>query len=138
MRYGRSSDEQKVQLKREEAYWLDRYRGELPVLEMPTDYPRPAVQSFEGQTLTSFVDEATNEGLKQLAAQRGTTLYMVLLAAYTVLLHKYTGQDDLIVGTSIAGRTHGDTQPLIGMFVNTLGSAIIRLRRRPSCRIWKK
>ncbi|WP_197267939.1 non-ribosomal peptide synthetase, partial [Paenibacillus alvei] len=114
------SDEQKVQLKREEAYWLDRYRGELPVLEMPTDYPRPAVQSFEGQTLTSFVDEATNEGLKQLAAQRGTTLYMVLLAAYTVLLHKYTGQDDLIVGTSIAGRTHGDTQPLIGMFVNTL------------------
>ncbi|MDG0873756.1 amino acid adenylation domain-containing protein [Paenibacillus thiaminolyticus] len=114
------SDEQKVQLKREEAYWLDRYRGELPVLEMPTDYPRPAVQSFEGQTLTSFVDEATNEGLKELAAQRGTTLYMVLLAAYTVLLHKYTGQDDLIVGTSIAGRTHGDTQPLIGMFVNTL------------------
>ncbi|WP_430113425.1 amino acid adenylation domain-containing protein, partial [Paenibacillus sp. B1-35] len=114
------SDEQKVQLKREEDYWLDRYRGELPVLEMPTDYPRPAVQSFEGQTLTSFVDEATNEGLKQLAAQRGTTLYMVLLAAYTVLLHKYTGQDDLIVGTSIAGRTHGDTQPLIGMFVNTL------------------
>ncbi|QYK69501.1 D-alanine--D-alanyl carrier protein ligase [Paenibacillus sp. S02] len=114
------SDEQKVQLKREEAYWLDRYRGELPVLEMPTDYPRPAVQSFEGQTLTSFVDETTNEGLKQLATQRGTTLYMVLLAAYTVLLHKYTGQDDLIVGTSIAGRTHGDTQPLIGMFVNTL------------------
>ncbi|MGO4951398.1 amino acid adenylation domain-containing protein [Paenibacillus sp. DRB1-1] len=114
------SDEHKVQLKREEAYWLDRYRGELPVLEMPTDYLRPAVQSFEGQTLTSFVDEATNEGLKQLATQRGTTLYMVLLAAYTVLLHKYTGQDDLIVGTSIAGRTHGDTQPLIGMFVNTL------------------
>ncbi|MGN7354933.1 amino acid adenylation domain-containing protein [Paenibacillus amylolyticus] len=114
------SDEQKVQLKREEVYWLDRYRGELPVLEMPTDYPRPAVQSYEGHTLTSFVDEATNEGLKQLAAQRGTTLYMVLLAAYTVLLHKYTGQDDLIVGTSIAGRTHGDMQPLIGMFVNTL------------------
>lgn len=72
----------KVQLNREEAYWLDRYRGELPVLEMPTDYPRPAVQSYEGHTLTSFVDEATNEGLKQLAAQRGTTLYMVLLAAY--------------------------------------------------------
>ncbi|WP_433747548.1 amino acid adenylation domain-containing protein [Paenibacillus amylolyticus] len=114
------SDEQKVQLKREEAYWLDRYQGELPVLEMPTDYPRPAVQSYVGHTLTSFVDEATNEGLKQLATQRGTTLYMVLLAAYTVLLHKYTGQDDLIVGTSIAGRTHGDMQPLIGMFVNTL------------------
>ncbi|WP_240037057.1 amino acid adenylation domain-containing protein [Paenibacillus amylolyticus] len=114
------SDEQKEQLKREETYWLERYHGELPVLEMPTDYPRPAVQSFEGQTLTSFVNEETNEGLKQLAAQRGTTLYMVLLAAYTVLLHKYTGQDDLIVGTSIAGRTHVDTQPLIGMFVNTL------------------
>ncbi|MGO4532519.1 amino acid adenylation domain-containing protein [Paenibacillus sp. 2TAF8] len=121
------SDEQEVQLKREEVYWLDRYRGELPVLEMPTDYPRPAVQSFEGQTLTSFVDPATNEGLKQLAAQTGSTLYMVLLAAYTVLLHKYTGQDDLIVGTSIAGRTHVDTQPLIGMFVNTLA-----LRNHPA------
>ncbi|WP_426333525.1 amino acid adenylation domain-containing protein [Paenibacillus silvae] len=121
------SDKQKSQLKREETYWLDRYRGELPVLEMPTDYSRPAVQSFEGQTLTFFVDEATNEGLKQLANQTGTTLYMVLLAAYTVLLHKYTGQDDLIVGTSIAGRTHVETQPLIGMFVNTLA-----LRNNPS------
>ncbi|MCK6153306.1 amino acid adenylation domain-containing protein, partial [Paenibacillus silvae] len=121
------SAEQKSQLKREETYWLDRYRGELPVLEMPTDYSRPAVQSFEGQTLTFFVDGATNEGLKQLANQTGTTLYMVLLAAYTVLLHKYTGQDDLIVGTSIAGRTHVETQPLIGMFVNTLA-----LRNNPS------
>ncbi|WP_434753191.1 amino acid adenylation domain-containing protein [Paenibacillus amylolyticus] len=114
------SDEQKVRLKREETYWLDRYRDEVPVLEMPTDYPRPAVQRYEGQTLMSFVDAGTNEGLKQLATQRGATLYMVLLAAYTVLLHKYTGQNDLIVGTSIAGRTHVDTQPLIGMFVNTL------------------
>ncbi|WP_272040588.1 non-ribosomal peptide synthetase, partial [Paenibacillus sp. JJ-100] len=121
------SEEQKVQLKREEAYWLECFQGELPVLEMPTDYPRPAIQSYEGQSLTSYVDAITNEGLKKLAAQSGATLYMVLLAAYTVLLHKYTGQDDVVVGTSIAGRTHGDTQPLIGMFVNTLA-----LRNYPS------
>ncbi|MFC9774498.1 amino acid adenylation domain-containing protein [Paenibacillus chitinolyticus] len=114
------SEAQKEQLKRQEAYWLDVFWGELPVLELPTDFARPAVQSYEGQTLEFFVDAQKSEALKRLAAENGSTLYMVLLAAYTVLLHKYTAQEDLVVGTSIAGRTHGDVQPLIGMFVNTL------------------
>ena len=61
-----------------------------------------------------------------MAAESGATLYMVLLAAYTVLLHKYSGQEDIIVGTPIAGRTHADLQPLIGMFVNTLAIRIVR------------
>ncbi|WP_413004018.1 amino acid adenylation domain-containing protein [Paenibacillus sp. 1P03SA] len=114
------SEAQKEQLKRQEAYWLDVFRGELPVLELPTDFARPAVQSYEGQTLEFIVDGQKSDALKRLAAESGSTLYMVLLAAYTVLLHKYTSQEDLVVGTSIAGRTHGDVQPLIGMFVNTL------------------
>ncbi|WP_281944496.1 condensation domain-containing protein, partial [Paenibacillus tyrfis] len=114
------SEAQQEQLKRQEAYWLDQFQGELPVLEMPTDYARPAMQSYEGHALQFFIDNQKSEGLKRLAAESGATLYMVLLAAYTILLHKYTGQQDLIVGTPIAGRNHGDVQPLIGMFVNTL------------------
>ncbi|TVX94714.1 non-ribosomal peptide synthetase, partial [Paenibacillus agilis] len=114
------SDEQKAQLAKQEAYWLDMFRGELPVLELPTDYPRPAMQSYEGRTLQLFMDGEKSEGLKRLAAENGATLYMVLLAGYTVLLHKYTGQEDVVVGTPIAGRNHSDVQPLIGMFVNTL------------------
>ncbi|MEB4785075.1 condensation domain-containing protein, partial [Paenibacillus jamilae] len=114
------SDEQKAQLAKQEAYWLDMFRGELPVLELPTDYPRPAMQSYQGRTLQLFMDSEKSEGLKRLAAENGATLYMVLLAGYTMLLHKYTGQEDVVVGTPIAGRNHSDVQPLIGMFVNTL------------------
>ncbi|WP_281944495.1 condensation domain-containing protein, partial [Paenibacillus tyrfis] len=114
------SDAQQEQLKRQEAYWLDQFQGELPVLEMPTDYARPAVQSYEGHTLHFFMDAQKSESLKRLAAESGATLYMVLLAAYTIVLHKYTGQQDVVVGTPIAGRNHSDVQPLIGMFINTL------------------
>ncbi|MDY8120972.1 condensation domain-containing protein, partial [Paenibacillus polymyxa] len=114
------SDEQKAQLAKQEAYWLDMFRGELPVLELPTDYPRPAMQSYEGRTLQLFMHSEKSESLKRLAAENGATLYMVLLAGYTILLHKYTGQEDVVVGTPIAGRNHSDVQPLIGMFVNTL------------------
>ncbi|PUA36864.1 non-ribosomal peptide synthetase, partial [Paenibacillus elgii] len=114
------SEEQLEQVKRQEAYWLDMFRGELPVLEMPTDYPRPAVRKFEGSTISFRLDAGLNEALKRVAAESGATLYMVLLAAYNVMLQKYTGQEDIVIGTPIAGRTHGDLQPLIGMFVNTL------------------
>ncbi|WP_270168683.1 non-ribosomal peptide synthetase [Paenibacillus sp. SYP-B4298] len=111
---------QRERLREQEAYWLSKFSGELPVLELPTDYARPAVQQYEGHTLQLRIDAELSEGLKRIAAENGATLYMVLLAAYTVLLHKYTGQEDIVVGTPIAGRTHGDLQPLIGMFVNTL------------------
>ncbi|MCZ8521907.1 MULTISPECIES: non-ribosomal peptide synthetase [Paenibacillus] len=114
------SEEQSGRRKQEEAYWLRAFAGELPVLEMPADYPRPAVQSYDGETLDFTVDAEVNGALNRLAAESGTTLYMVLLASFKVLLHKYTGQEDIVVGTPIAGRTHGDLQGLIGMFVNTL------------------
>lgn len=114
------SQEQKERLQRQEAYWLDMFQGELPVLEMPTDYPRPTVQSYEYQTLEFSFDASKTDGMKQLVSETGTTLFMVLLAAYNVLLHKYSGQEDVIVGTPIAGRNHGDVQPLIGIFLNTL------------------
>ncbi|MEQ7052119.1 non-ribosomal peptide synthase/polyketide synthase [Paenibacillaceae sp. P-4] len=114
------SEAQKEQLRHQQAYWLDQFQGELPILELPTDYARPAMQQYGGLTLPFRIDKDVADGLNRIAADTGTTLYMVLLAAYTVMLHKYTGQEDIVVGTPIAGRTHEELQPLIGMFVNTL------------------
>ncbi|MGG0755059.1 amino acid adenylation domain-containing protein [Brevibacillus laterosporus] len=108
------------EMKRQEAYWLEVFKGEIPVLDLPTDYIRPAMQSFEGDTIEFVIDQKSRNGLRQIAAQTGSTLYMVLLAAYSTLLHKYTSQEDVIVGTPIAGRSHPDLEPIIGMFVNTL------------------
>ncbi len=107
-------------LNKQEAYWLDLFEGELPQLELPTDYARPAVQSFEGDHLTLQAEKRILEGIKRIAAETGTTLYMVLLAAYNVLLSKYSGKEDIIVGTPTAGRSHADVEGIIGMFVGTL------------------
>ncbi|MBE0339764.1 condensation domain-containing protein, partial [Paenibacillus sp. 23TSA30-6] len=114
------SEAQKDWMKRQEAYWLDTFRSELPVLNLPTDFARPAVRSTAGDTVVFKLEREVSERLKELAAQTGSTLYMVLLAAYTALLHQYTGQEDIIVGTPIAGRPHADLEPIIGMFVGTL------------------
>ncbi|MCR8843449.1 amino acid adenylation domain-containing protein [Paenibacillus sp. SC116] len=120
-------DLQTEQRKQQESFWLDVFQGEIPVLNMPTDFVRPAIQRFEGDSIEFVIGKQRSERLRQLAAHTGSTLYMVLLAAYTALLHKYTGQEDVIVGTPIAGRPHADLERLIGMFVNTLA-----LRTRPS------
>ncbi|MGW8959227.1 amino acid adenylation domain-containing protein [Paenibacillus sp. NPDC055715] len=104
----------------QESYWLNTFAGELPVLDIPTDYPRPATRSFEGDVLEFTLDQRQSEGLKSIAVQTESTLYMVLLAAYTSLLSHYSGQEDIIVGSPIAGRPHADLGSLIGMFVNTL------------------
>ncbi|UHA74537.1 non-ribosomal peptide synthetase [Paenibacillus sp. 481] len=107
-------------MRQSEAYWLDMFQGELPVLEMPIDFSRPTTRSFAGDTYSFSLSQLQTEALQQLALQSGTTLYIVLLAAYTTLLHKYTGQEDIVVGTPITGRQHTDLEPIIGMFVNTL------------------
>lgn len=114
------SEEQRQRIKRQEEYWREVFSSELPVLELPLDFSRPAVQQFDGQTLTFTLDAEKSEALKRLAGDSGATLYMLLLAAYSVLLHKYAGQEDIVVGTPIAARSHADLQPIIGMFVNTL------------------
>ncbi|MGQ3482135.1 condensation domain-containing protein, partial [Paenibacillus sp. TY11] len=107
-------------MKRQEMFWLDNFRGELPLLDLPTDFTRPAVRSTAGDMVVFGLEREVSERLKELAAQTGSTLYMVLLAAYTALLHHYTGQEDIIVGTPIAGRRYADLEPIIGMFVGTL------------------
>ncbi|WP_217556694.1 non-ribosomal peptide synthetase [Paenibacillus sp. GbtcB18] len=104
----------------QEAYWTEKLSGELPVLNFPTDYMRPPLQSFEGDRYVFTLGSSEVTALKQAASRAGATLYMVLLASFNTLLHRYTGQEDIIVGSPVAGRTHADLQPLIGMFVNTL------------------
>ncbi|KRF09859.1 non-ribosomal peptide synthetase [Paenibacillus sp. Soil787] len=106
--------------KKQETYWLDTFAGEIPVLNLPADFVRPAVQSFEGDRVHIVVESELCTQLGQLASQTDSTLFMVLLAAYNVLLAKYTGQQEFVVGTPIAGRSHPDTEGVLGMFVNTL------------------
>ena len=107
-------------VKGQESYWLERFSGELPVLSLPLDYSRPASRSFKGETLWYMLDPALTAGLKKLAAERGTTLFMLLFSAYSVLLSRYTGQEDLIIGTPVEGRRHAELLDIVGMFVNTL------------------
>ncbi|WNV78293.1 amino acid adenylation domain-containing protein [Bacillus atrophaeus] len=107
-------------MKKQEAYWLNVYNGEIPLLDMPTDYGRPVEPSHEGALLDFKIKNELYRSLTEIAEQTGSTLYMVLLATYTILLSKYTGQKDILVGTPIAGRNHADIDGIIGMFVNTL------------------
>lgn len=106
--------------RKQDEYWVQRLSEELPVLNMPLDFPRPSTQSFDGNSLNFQVDTELLQRLNKLAVQRGATLYMVLLAAYNILLSKYTGQEDIIVGSPVSGRVNEDTDNLIGLFINTL------------------
>ncbi|MEV6869122.1 condensation domain-containing protein, partial [Streptosporangium subroseum] len=100
-------------------YWRDRLEG-APVLELPTDRPRPVVRSSAGGTVGFEIPEATAEALRALSREAGATMFMTLLSAFTVLLGKYAGQDDVVVGTPIANRNRAEIEDLIGFFVNTL------------------
>ncbi|MEK7327767.1 MAG: condensation domain-containing protein, partial [Chloroflexota bacterium] len=101
-------------------YWKKQLGGELPALELPADRPRPAVQASRGATLSIDLPKPLTESLKALARQEGATLFMILLATFQTLLHRYTGQEDICVGTPIANRTRGEIEGLIGLFINTL------------------
>ncbi|MCF2946282.1 non-ribosomal peptide synthetase, partial [Paenibacillus tarimensis] len=107
-------------MQKAERFWLERFSGELPVLELPYDQPRPAQYSFEGDRLTFKLDQALSARLQRLSAEKGVTLFMTLLSAYQVLLARLSGQEDIIVGSPIAGRSHPDLEQVVGMFVNTL------------------
>jgi hypothetical protein len=102
------------------AYWQEQLKGQLPVLQMPTDRPRPAVQTFAGAKEPVALPAALSQKLQQLSRQENVTLFMTLLAAFELLLYRYTGQRDLIVGTPVASRQYIETENLIGFFVNTL------------------
>ena len=101
-------------------YWRERLGDTHPVLTLPSDRPRPAQQSHRGARYALAFDAALSQGLRELAASHGATLFMVMLAAYKTLLHRYSSQTDLRVGVPVAGRTCTEAEGLIGLFVNTL------------------
>ncbi|MCS4473789.1 condensation domain-containing protein [Clostridium botulinum] len=114
------------EMKKQEEYWRNVFSDEIPVLNMPYDYERPAMQSFEGDSVSFEVNEDITLKLRKLTRETGTTMHMVLLSAFNILLSKYSGQEDIVIGTPIAGRPHADLQDIMGMFVNTLA-----LRNKP-------
>ena len=101
-------------------YWKQQLGGSLPILQLPTDYPRPPVQTYQGAYQSLELPLNLTKALKTLSQQERITLFMTLLAAFQTLLHRYSGQEDIIIGTPIAGRNQVETEGLIGLFVNTL------------------
>jgi len=102
------------------SYWRKQLGGELPVVELPNDHVRPAVRSNRGAQQRMRVSREVGEKLKQMSREEGATLFMTLLAGFAVMLARYSGQEEVVVGTPIANRTRVETEELIGCFVNTL------------------
>ncbi|MEN6350336.1 MAG: amino acid adenylation domain-containing protein [Syntrophomonas sp.] len=107
-------------LESQTSYWKQQLGGTLPILELPTDHPRPAIQTYRGKRKSFVLPKIMEEALKALSQREGGTLFMTALAAFQTLLHRYTGQDDVIVGSVTANRNRVEIEGLIGFFVNTL------------------
>ena len=101
-------------------YWREQLAGAPPLLELPTSRPRPAVRSGRGASVTLRMDEAEAGALRQLSRAEGATMFMTLAAAFALLLRRYSGQEEVVMGTPVAGRTRREVEGLIGFFVNTL------------------
>ena len=101
-------------------YWQNQLADAPALLPLPTDHPRPAVQSFVGAYQEFSLSPALSQALTELSRKQGVTLFMTLLAAFDALLYRYTGSSDILVGTPIANRNRGEIESLIGFFVNTL------------------
>ncbi len=107
-------------LQRQLDFWKELLAAAPPLLELPTDRPRPSIQTFAGSFVEFPLDRELSQQLSTLSQQSGTTLFMTLLAAFAVLLARYSGQDDIVIGSPIANRNRSEVESLIGFFVNTL------------------
>ncbi|CTP83376.1 non-ribosomal peptide synthetase [Xanthomonas graminis] len=117
-------------LQRQRDFWVDYLHDTPPLLELPTDRPRPPLQDYSGDTLDITVDADLTAALRGLSQRHGTTLFMTLLAGWAVLLSRLSGQDQVVIGTPIAGRDRTELEPVIGLFVNSLALQI-DLRQAP-------
>ena len=104
----------------QKAFWRAQFEEEAQLINMPVDYARPPIKSYEGALFTFMIPLRVTAAIKEMVNATGATPFMVMLATYTLLLSKYSGQQDIVVGTPVAGRAHADLQDLIGMFVNTI------------------
>ncbi|ELR72268.1 Long-chain-fatty-acid--CoA ligase [Fulvivirga imtechensis AK7] len=114
------SDEQQVQISDQRDFWKHEFSDEVSVLNLPTDFPRPQMKGYHGDHLSFVLDQDTTRKLRKLGEESGATMFMMILSVLNVLLSKLSNQEDIVVGTSVAGRYHPDLEGIIGMFVNTL------------------
>ncbi|HJT72863.1 MAG TPA: condensation domain-containing protein, partial [Chitinophaga sp.] len=110
----------KATLAGQKAYWLKQFEGELPVLQLPADHLRPAIKTYKGGSVKKVISLQVSNDLRNIAQEHGGTLFMGLLSAVNMLLHNYTGQEDIVIGSPVAGREHIDLEGQIGFYVNTL------------------
>jgi amino acid adenylation domain-containing protein len=115
-----SNYEKQNVIKKQEEYWLDMFRGDLPVLNLPTDFPRKALQDFKGYAVEFILSKEETENVKMLSRKSDSTLYMTLLSVLAILLSKLCGQKDIVIGTPVFGRQHNDLEKIVGMFINIL------------------
>ncbi|MEM7126667.1 MAG: amino acid adenylation domain-containing protein [Chloroflexota bacterium] len=108
------------ELQRQLAYWTEQLAGAPPLLELPTDMPRPARQQYKGAALQKRISGELTTELRAFSHQQGASLFMTLFAGFQTLLHRYADQDDILIGSPVAGRNLSELEPLMGMFVNTL------------------
>jgi len=115
-----SQPDRQERIKQQETFWLQVFSGEWEDLNLPLDFTRPQVQSFEGSSVSFVIGPEETHGLREISGEAGATLYMTLLSIVSILLARLSRQEDIIVGTPVAARRHPDLQRVIGMFVNTL------------------
>ncbi|KOP70464.1 hypothetical protein AMS59_19725, partial [Lysinibacillus sp. FJAT-14745] len=110
----------KRDISEKEKYWINEFSGEIPVLNLQTDFPRPQQQSYKGSNFTTKLNNNQKAFVKTMSKKTGATDYMILLSSFMLLLSRYSRQEEIIVGSPISGRIHPETQDMLGMFVNTL------------------
>lgn len=111
---------QQERIRKEEKYWLERFKGEIPLLDLKSDKSRPGNLSYRGDSISFYFDTDKTLAIKKAAGTKGISLYVFLLSAYFVLLYKLTGQEEIFVGTPITGRDIMELENIVGFFVNTL------------------
>ncbi len=115
-----ADNNQSREMQKQQEYWRRQYQGEIPRLKLPTDFNRSAAPMFAGDTLRFEIGPRETKALNRLAHEEDVTMYMVLQALLDILLYKMTGQQDIVIGTVVAGRSHPGLEGITGMFVNTL------------------
>jgi fengycin family lipopeptide synthetase D len=120
-----NKERKKEYIKQQEKYWLRQFEDKIPGLDLATDYPRPSVQLFKGSALSDEIS-CDIDALRAIALENKATTFILLLAIFNIFLSKVTGQEDIVVGTPVAGRRHSDLEGIMGLFVNSLA-----LRNKP-------
>ncbi len=106
--------------KQKESFWIKHFNENIPVLNLPTDKKRPFEKSYAGSNLTFMLNENQTSKLNELVVKSNSTLFIVLISIYYIILSKYSGQEDIVIGTPVAGRTHDELERIVGLFINTL------------------